>query len=75
MRKVDAAVATRWMVKLGVAKEGVAEKLGMESGVFVIVVTGLDEQRQAETNKANKTKQNRSVILYPAGLKESKHAA
>jgi hypothetical protein len=73
---VDAAVATLWMVKLGVAKECAAENLGMEeSNLFVMMVTVLDEQCQAEANKADETQHHRGVILHFAGLDESKHAA
>jgi hypothetical protein len=72
---VDAAIATLWMVKLGTGENGVAEKPGMESGVFVIVVTGLDEQRQAKTNEADETKHNRGVVLHFAGLDEAKDSA
>jgi hypothetical protein len=72
---VDAAIATLWMVKLGTGENGVAEKPGMKSSLFVIVVTGLDEQRQAKANEADETEHNRGVILHLAGLDESKHSA
>jgi hypothetical protein len=72
---VDAAVATLWMVKLCIGENGVAEKTEAEGAVFVIVVTGLDEQRQAKTNEADETKHNRGVVLHLAGLDESKDSA
>jgi hypothetical protein len=75
VRKVDAAVATLWMVMLGTGENGVAEKPVMEGGVFVIVVTGLDEQRQAEADKTDETQHNRGVVLHLAGLDESKYSA
>ncbi len=72
---MDAAIATLWMVKLGTGENGAAEKLGMKNGVFVIVITGLDEQCQAEADEADETEHNRSVVLHLAGLDESKYSA
>ncbi len=69
---MDAAGATRWVLKQVVAGEIVKRE---KSGVLVIVVRGLDEQRQAEANEADETQNHGGVILHFAGLDESKHAA